>query len=234
VKPRTRTDGLPPPTPSEAAFERLVAGLGDPPPATPASAFLDDLYARREEFLDRDSYASIGDSFGFNTKIVGVTFEGRQDVIAGLQPGAELELVRQPENAFDANAVAVHFGRLQLGFVKKAIAARIAPNMDAGERYRAEIKHITGGGTRSAGVNIWVTRERPESETARSGERAARRSPVARRPARSPRARRERTKHARGARHGPWEIALLPTTGGDRRARARREDGRSLSVARAG
>ena len=172
MKPRTRTDGLPPPTPSEAAFERLVAGLGDPPPATPASAFLDDLYARREEFLDRDSYASIGDSFGFNTKIVGVTFEGRQDVIAGLQPGAELELVRQPENAFDANAVAVHFGRLQLGFVKKAIAARIAPNMDAGERYRAEIKHITGGGTRSAGVNIWVTRERPESETARSGERA--------------------------------------------------------------
>jgi single-stranded-DNA-specific exonuclease len=172
VKPRTRTDGLPPPTPSEAAFERLVAGLGDPPPATPASAFLDDLYARREEFLNRDPYASIGDSFGFNTKIVGVTFEGRQDIIAGLQPGAELELVRQPENAFDSNAVAVHFGRLQLGFMKKAIAARIAPNMDAGERYRAEIKHITGGGTRSVGVNIWVTRERPESETARSGGRA--------------------------------------------------------------
>jgi single-stranded-DNA-specific exonuclease len=141
-------------------------------PATPASAFLDDLYARREEFLDRDPYASIGDSFGFNTKIVGVTFEGRQDVIAGLQPGAELDLVRQPQNAFDPNAVAVHFGRLQIGFVKKAIAARIAPNMDAGERYRAEIKHITGGGTRSVGVNIWVTRERPESEAARSGARA--------------------------------------------------------------
>jgi single-stranded-DNA-specific exonuclease len=172
VKPRTRTDGLPPPTPSEAAFERLIAGLGDPPPPTQASAFLDELYARREEFLDRDPYASIGDSFGFNTKIVGVTFEGRQDLIAGLQPGAELELVRQPQNAFDANAIAVHFGRLQLGFVKKAIAARIAPNIDASERYRAEIKHITGGGTRSVGVNIWVTRERPESETARSGARA--------------------------------------------------------------
>jgi single-stranded-DNA-specific exonuclease len=89
-----------------------------------------------------------------------------------LQPGAELDLVRQPQNAFDPNAVAVHFGRLQIGFVKKAIAARIAPNMDAGERYRAEIKHITGGGTRSVGVNIWVTRERPESEAARSGARA--------------------------------------------------------------
>ena len=178
MKPRTRTDALPPPTASEAAFERLVASFGEPrpvapaPPASPAAAFLDELYAKRDEFLDRDPYASIGDSFGFNTKIVGVTFEGRQDLIAGLQPGQELELVRQPENAYDPNAVAVHYGRLQLGFVRKAIAARIAPNIDAGERYRAEIKHITGGGTRSVGVNIWVTRERPDNITTPSGERA--------------------------------------------------------------
>ena len=57
-----------------------------------------------------------------------VTFEGRQDLIAGLEPGQGLELVRQPENEFDANALAVHFGRLHIGFVKKAIAARIAPS----------------------------------------------------------------------------------------------------------
>jgi single-stranded-DNA-specific exonuclease len=173
VKPRTRTDGLPPPTPSEAAFERLVATFGEPRSApSPASAFLDELYAKSAAFLDRDPYASIGDSYGFNTKVVGVTFEGRQDLIAGLQPGQALELVRQPENAFDPNAVAVHFGRLQLGFVRKPIAARIAPNIDAGERYRAEIKHITGGGTRSVGVNIWVSRERPAPQRERTGARA--------------------------------------------------------------
>jgi single-stranded-DNA-specific exonuclease len=178
VKPRTRTDGLPPPTKSEAAFERLVASFGAPRPllpaaeASPASTFLDELYAKSDAFLDRDPYASIGDSFGFNTKIVGVTFEGRQDLIAGLQPGQELELVRQPDNAFDSNAVAVHFGRLQLGFMRKPIAARIAPNIDAGERYRAEVRHITGGGTRSVGVNIWVTRERPEPVRAATGARA--------------------------------------------------------------
>jgi single-stranded-DNA-specific exonuclease len=178
VKPRTRTDGLPPPTKSEAAFERLVASFGAPRPllpaaeASPASVFLDELYAKSDAFLDRDPYASIGDSFGFNTKIVGVTFEGRQDLIAGLQPGQELELVRQPDNAFDPNAVAVHFGRLQLGFMRKPIAARIAPNIDAGERYRAEVRHITGGGTRSVGVNIWVTRERPEPVRAATGARA--------------------------------------------------------------
>jgi single-stranded-DNA-specific exonuclease len=172
MKPRTRADALPPPTASEAAFERLAASFGKPRAESPASAFLDELYAKRDEFLDRDPYASIGDSFGFNTKIVGVTFEGRQDLIAGLQPGAELELVRQPENAFDANAVAVHFGRLQLGFVRKPIAARIAPNIDAGERYRAEVRHITGGGTRSVGVNIWVSRERAEAARPSGGARA--------------------------------------------------------------
>ncbi|HEY5348268.1 MAG TPA: HIRAN domain-containing protein [Candidatus Lustribacter sp.] len=172
MKPRTRSDALPPPTASEAAFERLAATFGQPRAESAAAAFLDELFAKRDEFLDRDPYASIGDSFGFNTKIVGVTFEGRQDLIAGLQPGAQLELVRQPANAFDANAVAVHFGRLQLGFVRKPIAARIAPNIDAGERYRAEIKHITGGGTRSVGVNIWVSRERPEPARERTGARA--------------------------------------------------------------
>jgi single-stranded-DNA-specific exonuclease len=170
VKPRTRAEALPPPTASEAAFERFVATFGGAPApdraapkdaAPEAAAFLAELYAKRDTFLDRDPYASIGDSFGFNTKIVGVTFEGRQDSIAGMQPGHELELVRQPENAFDPNAIAVHYGRLQLGFLKKAIAARVAPNIDAGERYRAEVKHVTGGGTRSVGVNIWVTRERP-------------------------------------------------------------------------
>ena len=189
MKPRTRTDGLPPPTASEAAFEAFAASYGTGVTASvPASvtlssskgsdnrsesaAFLAELYAKSAAFLDRDQYASIGDSFGFNTKIVGVTFEGRQDLIAGMQPGEGLELVRQPGNAFDPNAIAVHFGRLQLGFLKKAIAARIAPNIDAGERYRAEVKHITGGGTRSAGVNIWVTREQRQPVRAGNGVRA--------------------------------------------------------------
>jgi single-stranded-DNA-specific exonuclease len=180
VKRRTRTDPLPPPTPSEAAFERLVETFGRAPqpaaasaaPPAEASAFLDELYAKRDSYLDRESYASIGDSTGFNTKVVGVTFEGRQDVIGGLEPGLALELERQPDNPFDANAIAVRYGRLQLGFIKKAIAARIAPNIDAGARYRAEVKHITGGGTKTAGVNIWVTREASSAARRLTGERA--------------------------------------------------------------
>jgi single-stranded-DNA-specific exonuclease len=166
VKRPTRTDPLPPPTPSEAAFERLLATFGTLPPAaatdaaSPAASFLTDLYARSAEFLARDKYASIGEATEFNTKVAGVTFEGRQDAIAGLEPGMALRLERDAANPVDRNAIGVWYGMLQIGFLKAGIAARIAPNIDAGEHYRAEIKHINGGGTRSVGVNIRVTRER--------------------------------------------------------------------------
>jgi single-stranded-DNA-specific exonuclease len=178
VKRRTRTDPLPPPTASEAAFERLAATFGrEPRPAAAAApaeaaAFVNELYAKRDAYLSRDPYATIGDAAGFNTKIVGVTFEGRQDLIGGLAPGLELTLERQPDHPHDRNAIAVRYGRLQIGFIKKEIAARIAPNIDAGERYRAEVKHLTGGGTKTAGVNIWVTRERPGVTARFGGERA--------------------------------------------------------------
>ncbi len=177
MKPRTRTEPLPPPTPSEAAFERLSATFGtpsaaSPPPQAAAATFLAGLYARSDEFLDRDMYASIGDSYGFNTKLAGVTFENRQDVAGGLRPGLELELERQPENPYDPNAIAVRYGRLQIGYIKKGIAARIAPNIDAGERYRAEVKHVTGGGTKTTGVNIWVVRERRAEVRETAGVRA--------------------------------------------------------------
>ena len=170
---------MPPPTRSEAAFERLLATFGATPAPAPApsdaAAFLGDLYARSAEFLARDPYATIGESNGFNTKVVGVTFEGRQDLAAGLEAGAALALIRDPANAYDPNAVGVWLGGLQIGFVKRAIAARIAPNIDAGERYSAEVRHVTGGGTRSVGVNIWVSRERasaarPGAERGRPGD----------------------------------------------------------------
>ncbi|BDE07554.1 hypothetical protein WPS_28300 [Vulcanimicrobium alpinum] len=173
---------LPPPTPSEAAFERLLAHFDDPEPrhaepaeaqprhaepaeaqpeSRPATAFLDALYAKADAYLSRDPYATIGDATGFNTKVVGVTFEGRQDTIAGLRPGDALALQRDPENAHDPSAVAVRYGTLHIGYVKREIAARIAPNIDGGEQYTAEVTALTGGtGTRSFGINIYVTRER--------------------------------------------------------------------------
>ncbi|HEV3087266.1 MAG TPA: DEAD/DEAH box helicase [Candidatus Elarobacter sp.] len=169
-----REKKLPPPTASEAAFERLLAEFGNPRASTgtvPAEArvFLDDLYANAREYLTRDPYATIGEATGFNTKVVGVSFEGRQDVVAALRPGDALELRRDPENPYDLNAIGVWFGTLQLGFIKREIAARIAPNVDGGERYTAEVTAVTGGvGDRSFGINIYVTRVRAAAR--RGGE----------------------------------------------------------------
>jgi single-stranded-DNA-specific exonuclease len=180
---------LPKPTESEAAFDALLATFGRPVPAdvagagglaadtsaagVPATAgaagrepapneFLERLYAQREQFLEKDRFASIGDAGEFFTKVVGVTFEGRQDVIGGLLPGSPIELRREPDNPHDANAIGVFFGALRIGYLRKEIARRLTPKFDAGERYRAEIGSLTGGGTRSFGVNLFVRRDRPQ------------------------------------------------------------------------
>ncbi len=157
----------PPPTPSEAAFERAFAALDGsaPSPATIAvplanesDAFVERVFAAGDSYL-RDPYSTIGDATIFNSKLVGVSFEGRQDVISGLRVGSELELERQPDNPYDANAIAVRYGNLQVGFIRREIAAHLGPRIDAGARYRARIASLTGGGEKHRGVNIVVERD---------------------------------------------------------------------------
>ena len=180
-----REKKLPPPTPSEAAFERLLASFGtpdvtlalskgDPAETAPdARSFLADLFKRKREFLDRDPYGTIGEASAFNTKLAGVSFEGRQDIIAGVRVGHALELRREAENEYDPNAIGVWYGTLKLGFIKKEIARRLAPNIDAGERYTAEVTALTGGGSKAFGINIYVTRERRAVAPARAAREGA-------------------------------------------------------------
>ncbi len=157
---RTRT------TPSEAAFERelvalrdLVARRSSAAPGDSVSAFVTRQFSKVAEYRQRDPYATIGDARTFHTKVVGVSFEGRQDVLAGLREGAALTLERQPGNPHDANAIAVRYGALQIGFIRAPIAKRIAPHIDAGALYRARIETLTGGSGKHRGVNIFVERD---------------------------------------------------------------------------
>ncbi len=128
------------------------------------NAFVERAFANSDEYL-RDQYSTIADAWHFHTKIAGVSFEGRQDVIAGLRAGAPLELFRQPDNPHDPNAIAVHYGNLQLGFFNRRLAAHIAPLIDAGARYRARIASLTGASApaqaqeKFRGVNVLVERE---------------------------------------------------------------------------
>src|SRR5580692_2833793 len=187
----TRPKNLPAPTASEAAFEALLRSF-DPstgsgqaathvPVAAEADAFVERLFAKGDEYL-HDTYATIGDAARFHTKLAGVSFEGRQDVIAGLHAGAPLELRRQADNPHDSNAVAVHYGQLQLGFFNKRLAAHIAPLIDAGARYGARVASLTGGSStgefKHRGVNVVIEREALGLRVQRADGAAAQRPDV--------------------------------------------------------
>lgn len=148
---------LPPPTPSEAAFERaFTALLGT---EEPIDVFVDRLFASSQRYLDRDPFAGIGERESFPTKVVGISFDKRQATAAALEPGVDLDLRREPENPADAHAIAVYYGNLQIGFLRRQIAAHLAPLLDKGILYRARVEHVTGGGEKHYGINIRVERE---------------------------------------------------------------------------
>ena len=71
------------------------------------------------------------------TKLAGVTFgECQQNIqLFGNAPElgvGEYELLREPKNPHDQNAVRVCFGNFSLGYLPENIAKTVAPEMDAG------------------------------------------------------------------------------------------------------
>lgn len=84
----------------------------------------------------------------YKAKVVGVTFENRQETIAKLRGNEPCRLVPEPENIYDSNAIAVHVatsdGVKHIGFIKKELAATIAPAME-GEPLMCKIDEIIGG-----------------------------------------------------------------------------------------
>ncbi len=156
--------------------------VGSAPPDAPAAALVDDLFAHAEEILARGEYAGIGEADAFHTKLAGVTFESRQDVVARLLPDAPLRIERQPENPYDANACAL-FDSLgaQVGFFNRRLAAALAPLIDAGVDYDVAVTDITGGAAgESLGVNVLVSRhDAVEDDIAAARESLARRTVLA-------------------------------------------------------
>lgn len=96
------------------------------------------------------------------TKIVGVTFEGRQEVLQNLKAGDKLILKREPDNEFDPNAVAVLTTKEeQAGYLNKQLAMDFAEGMDKGLLYGAEVLEVTRDSSvkdSSFGCNIKIIR----------------------------------------------------------------------------
>lgn len=159
--PRALEGGTRPPDRDVSALTaetRAMSVETSPPPAH--SAFLADLFARGRELCSDEDYKNIGDADAFFTKVVGVTFEGRQEVALAVCEGDELSLRRQPDNEHDANAVGVHVrSGEQLGYLNARLAKQMAPLLDGGVPYRVEVASVSGGDDgQSRGVNVLLAR----------------------------------------------------------------------------
>ena len=92
-------------------------------------------------------------------KVVGVTFEGRQALIAQLNIGDPARIVPEPDNPHDPNALAVHVAHggavHHVGYVKREVAAEIAPHFD-GESMDGKVYDVTGGGSYNYGLIVRV------------------------------------------------------------------------------
>ena len=73
--------------------------------------------------------------------VVGVAGAGRHHAEAigseAVAPGSPLELRRHPENEHDPNAIGVHAGGAQVGWVPREVAAELAPELDEGRPWSA-------------------------------------------------------------------------------------------------
>lgn len=85
--------------------------------------------------------------------IVGSSFyPGAGNWIAKLSPGQKLRVEREPNNQYDANAIAVYIFQQKLGHFPRGFAAEVAPIMDAGK----ELTAVKSRDPRFAGSGVMV------------------------------------------------------------------------------
>lgn len=79
--------------------------------------------------------------FAITTRLSGVIFGDAQKNIKrfGCKDIGTYELVRVPGNPHDPNAIRVEVGGYIMGYIPKQIAQTLAPMMDGGRRFIAEL-----------------------------------------------------------------------------------------------
>jgi len=122
----------------------------------------------------------------YHSKLVGVTFEGRQEIIARLIGDEPLRFRREPDNEYDNKAVAVDAlltvdvsddtnnadvavieDWFPIGYIARDKNKELASVLDAGKEASIKIYDITGGDEKSYGVNVYIEYEK-ERELVRS------------------------------------------------------------------
>ena len=91
-----------------------------------------------------------------NIPVVGVTFDNRQSILRQLSEGETLWLVRQPDNAYDRNAIQVQRSEGDaIGFLARGLASSLAPYLDRLEYpITATVAYILGGDVLGVRINF--------------------------------------------------------------------------------
>jgi hypothetical protein len=124
---------------------------------------------------------------GFETKVVGVTFcdgyprnlyqleeEVTANYLSGIDRPIMADLVRDPGNEHDPNAIRVEVRGIvrgiatleegvilgHIGHVGRGLAARLAPEIDRGEQWEAEVRQVLvhPDNPRNPGIVLWCHR----------------------------------------------------------------------------
>lgn len=103
----------------------------------------------------------------YHSKIVGTTFDNRQDILAHLEGSESLRVRREPENQYDPRAVAVDVdikGKwYPVGYIAKGKNKDIAEALDAGRDVEIKISEVTGGDKgKNLGMNIRLKYEKDD------------------------------------------------------------------------
>ena len=88
--------------------------------------------------------------------LAGLRHSDGGDVLRGLQPGDRLELVREPQNPYDPNAVRVEWRGVKLGYVPRRDNAAVARQMDRGAALEARLASLRENRNRSVRLEFEV------------------------------------------------------------------------------
>ena len=77
-------------------------------------------------------------------RVVGMHFRGdyAKAAVENMEPPLELELEREPENAFDSMAIKVNYNGQHIGYVERGQAAFISPWMDQGHKFTCVVERL--------------------------------------------------------------------------------------------
>lgn len=81
-----------------------------------------------------------------STRVVGVTFESRQEIVARLHEGDRIWLEREPSNPYDHNAIMVSRSNgEQFGYLNRYLAANVSAYFDAYDQpVKGKVVLLTG------------------------------------------------------------------------------------------